>query len=376
MLMGVLAPSAQAQRVPFGWVGTVVDGPVLNPQVDFDHESSIMTEAGVESMRGAIDWRWVQPYGSWDDVPATERARFRDEGGVPTDFTLPDQLVGTAAKRDMKLLPIILYSPAWAARYPGEFGSPPKGTANYARFAGTLARRYGPTGSFWTENPELPWRPLRTWQIWNEPSLEAYWKDDPWEADYVALLRAARLEIKRVDPKAKMVLAGLPNKSWADLQSIYKVRGARRYFDAVALHPFTARVDGVIKIIRKARAVMRKRGDRKKPVFVTEMSWPSAGKKTSNRYGIETSEEGQATKLRKALRMLAKRRKGLRLQGVFWYTWMTADRRADYPFDYAGLNRFENGEVVRKPAYRALRSTALRLRGCTSKPSGARSCLR
>ena len=70
------------------------------------------------------------------------------------------------------------------------------------------------------------------------------------------------------------------------------------------------------------------------------------------------------------------RRRSLRLESVYWYSWLSADQRDDYPFDYAGASRLKDGKVVRKPAFHALRRVALELEGCATKPSGARSCSR
>ena len=37
-------------------------------------------------------------------------------------------------------------------------------------FVKAAVRRYGPHGQFWTQHPELPNDPIRTWQVWNEPN--------------------------------------------------------------------------------------------------------------------------------------------------------------------------------------------------------------
>ena len=376
LLLLLAAPAADA-RVPFGWVGTNADGPLLtSPRVDLGGETGVMAGAGLESMRFTLDWRSAQPYATASDVPITERSRFRDEDGVPTDWARTDRIVGAAAERGMTVLPVVQIAPRWAARYPGDFSSPPSDPAPYGRFTAALARRYGPAGTFWTERPDLRPQPIRAWQIWNEPSLRDFWKDTPWARDYVALMRSARIHLRSVDPGAKVVHAGLPNKSWTDLARVYRVNGARRYFDAVAIHPFTARVEGVVEILRRNRRVMRKFGDRRTPLLVTELSWPSAQGKIDRTYGFNVTERGQARKARKALLTLAKERRRLRIASVYWYTWLTADRRDDYPFDYAGASRLTDDKVVRKPAFYALRKTALQLRGCKSKPTGARSCAR
>lgn len=368
------AASAATPRVPPSFVGTVLDGPLFEPYVNLQGELDQMVGAGVGSVRVVVDWSSAQPYAKWSDVPSDQMARFRNEGGVPTDYSIVDQVVAGAVSRRMTILPIVLIAPDWAARHPGNFNSPPKGTATFANFSGALARRYGPTGTFWTENPALPKRPIRDWQFWNEPSLTHFWSDRPWERDYVALVRAARAKVKRADSGARIVLAGLPNKSWPELEKIYKLK-ARNLFDIVAIHPFTAYVSGVLKILRFNREVMARYGDRKKPLWVTELSWTSARDQADWTYGNETTERGQAKKLAEAYKMLAERRSELKLQRVYWYTWLTLDADPHYPFDYAGLSRLESdASITRKPAFAEMRKTALGLQRCKTKNGMADRC--
>jgi len=368
------AASAAAPRVPPSFVGTVIDGPLFEPYVNLQAELDEMVRTGVGSVRVMVDWREAQPYAKWSDVPPDQMARFRDEGGVPTDFSLVDNAVTGAVTRRMTILPIVLAAPNWTARYPNNFNSPPKGTKTFAAFSGALAKRYGPTGTFWSENPTLPKRPIRHWQFWNEPSLIHFWADQPFERAYVALVRAARAKVKAVDPGARIVLAGLPNKSWPELEKIYKLR-ARNLFDIVAIHPFTAYVSGVLKILRANREVMARYGDRKKPLWVTELSWTSARGQADWTYGNETTERGQAKKLTEAYKMLAARRSELKLQRVYWYTWLTLDSHPHYPFDYAGLSRLEtDASITRKPAFMEMRKTALGLQRCKAKSGMADRC--
>lgn len=369
------AASAATPTVPRSFVGVVADGPLIEGSVDLPAELDQMVGSGVQSVRVVVDWSEAQPYKTWAEVPPEQMARFKhDESGVPTDYHLIDAMVEGASKRRLTLLPIILIAPRWAARHPGQFNSPPEGTTAYASFAGALVRRYGPSGTFWTERPDLARAPVRYWQFWNEPSLEFFWSDRPWEKDYVALLRAARARVRAVDPKATIVLAGLPNRSWPDLEKVYKLK-ARNLFDVVAIHPFTARVSGVLTILRNNREVMRRYGDAKKPLIVSELSWTSARKKTEWTYGNETTEPGQAKKLSQAFELLAENRGSLRLQRVYWYTWLTRDAHKHYPFDYAGLSRLEkDGRIVRKPAFGALRKIALKLQRCKTKSGTADRC--
>ena len=61
----------------------------------------------------------------------------------------------------------------WARARLDLLHSPPADPARYAAFAGALAHRYGPGGSFWAAHPALPRRPVRTYEIWNEPDSPA-----------------------------------------------------------------------------------------------------------------------------------------------------------------------------------------------------------
>ncbi len=363
-----------APKVPSTFMGVVADGPLLtNPAVNFDAELDTMVSSGVQTTRTVFNWAAAQPYQTFDEVPLDQRSRYRDEGGVPTDYAQIDKLVSGAAERRIALVPVVLVAPMWDARHPGKFSSPPRDFKPYARFAAALARRYGPGGAFWTEHPELKRQPVRRWQIWNEPSLKPFWSDQPFAKDYVKLLRLARSAIRGVDPGAKIVLAGLPNKSWTALAKIYKA-GGRRLFDVAAFHPFTHTVAGVLTILRRDRRVMIRHHDARKPLWVTELSWTSAKGKTSMKFGNEETRRGQARNLSSAYSKLAAQRRKLVIQRVYWYTWLSRDIQNDYPFDYAGLSADTTKGIKRKPALAAFRRTALRLERCRSKSARADRC--
>jgi hypothetical protein len=207
------------------------------------------------------------------------------------------------------------------------------------------------------------------WQIWNEPSLELYWPIQPFATSYMALVHAAHDAIKRLDPGAKVVLAGMPNFVWDYVSQIYAVKGAKSLFDVVAVHPFTAQPAGVITILQRVRAVMNRAGDRRKPILATEVSFPSAQGEASQHFGFETTEAGQAANLAQLLPMLAAGRTKLGLLGFYHYTWLSRDIPGDKSFAFAGLFRFRRHtfKIVPKPAYAAFKSAALAMEGCRMK---------
>jgi hypothetical protein len=376
-----LAAAASQRQIPTRFLGTVADGPLFDDaalsraDTSLGHELDLMVRAGVESVRLSFYWAPLQPYASWDEVPAAERGQFRDGAGVPTDFRTTDRIVELTAQRGLALLPVVLRAPDWAARFPGEWASPPADPRAYAAFVRSLAERYGSRGSFWREHPRLRRLPLTEWQLWNEPTMQSFWLTQPFASDYVALLRVTRRALRQADRSARIVLAGLVYESWDALEQVYRA-GGRGLFDALALHPFTRRPHDVLRIIERNRTVMERHRDRGKAIYLSELSWPSSRGRIPVRYGYETNERGQARRLTAALRLLARNRRRLGLRRVYWYTWLTRETHPDYPFDYAGLRRLHPGRVRSKPAMRAFRRTALRLEGCVAKRGTATRCYR
>ena len=189
LLLVLLAPAAQAadRRVPRGWLGVVADGPLTHQGAALDGEWDLMATSGAESVRTAFYWPPVQP-----------------EASVPPDLSRFDAIVLSAARRNLQVLPIVTGTPGWAGRNPGDETSPPRDPKLYADFLRTLVARYGPSGSLWTEHPEVPERPIRDWQIWNEPNLTRYWtppRGQGFARSYVRLLRAAHKALEGADPR-------------------------------------------------------------------------------------------------------------------------------------------------------------------------------
>jgi Glycosyl hydrolase catalytic core len=369
-LAGAGDAAAAERRVPEGWLGVTADGPF---QIEDGAEWDRMVDAGVESVRTAFYWAVLQPYATQADVPADQAARFRLADGVPTDFSSTDAIVTAAAQRGLALLPVVQFTPGWAARNPRQFRSPPRRSADVERFFRTLVERYGPAGSLWTERPDIPRRPVTTWQVFNEPNLRGHWPVQPFRRSYTATLRGAERGIHAADPAATVVLAGLTGKSWTALEALYEA-GAGGAFDAVAVHPYTARPADVLRVVRYNRRVMRLHGDRGVPIWITEFSWPAAGPRMRNVPAWAAADDsGQARLLREAMRRLERARKRLRIGGVYWYSWLTSETKQSW-FGYSGLRRIRRDERVDTPVLREFRRSARRLQGCAKAPGDATRC--
>jgi hypothetical protein len=355
-------PAAGAERrAPFGFQG-----------VDYDREASwgpagvqdemwrAMAANGVESARVLFDWSEAQP-----------------TAGGAVSFHETDPLVARAALRGIDLLPVVIYTPRWARIVSGEKHSAPADPKQYTAYLTTLIGRYGEAGTFWAEHPELPRRPLRTWQIWNEPDMEYQWVPrDDWQARYGKLLRDARDAIRAADPGARVVLAGLTNSSWISLRSLYKLGGIRGAFDVAALNAYTREPKNLVEIVRRGRKEMQKRGDGKKPIRVTEFGASASEgriKVGRDRDHLQTTDRKLAKLVLNAYDALAANRRKLRIEAAYWYTWASSYRSDGDIFDFSGLVRYAEGsnEFAAREALPAYRKSARRLEGCAKGESSA-----
>ena len=354
------AAAAQRRQVPQGFLGVNVGGPMLAPGVDTANESAAMARAGAESERLPLFW------------PAMQSS---PDG--PIDFSVSDRLIGAAASRGVRSLPTVLLTPAWAARDPGNPASPPRDPTTYGAFLEALVHRYGPGGDYWRSHPGAASMPVRDWQIWNEPAQGRYWSEQPFAPSYVALLRTARAAVKRADPGAHIVLAALNSAadftSWGSLERIYRAGGGG-LFDSAAVNPFTARPSNVVRTVELFRVVMARHGDRRRPVLISEFSWPSAlGHRLAVSIGgIVVSERDQARRLADVMPLLARARARLRIAAVYWYTWLSPPLGSTDPFDYAGLRRQSSHGAVSKPALASYQRSARILEGCAKGPVATR----
>lgn len=362
------AAAAAAPLVPREWMGVVASDPSLlaAPAATLDRELLVMRRAGVGTLRVPVYWPRIQPWERLEDVPADDRAQLRMLGGRPADLRALDRLFTAAARAGVRVLPTVLRAPAWAALNPFIAQSAPRDPQQFAQFVAGLANRYGADGTFWAEHGELTARPVTRWQLWNEPDLDGFWAEQPYVTGYVGLLRAVRPALRAADPGARLVLAGFPNDSWNRLAEIYAA-GARGLFDEVAIHPYTASVVNALRVLRRARAVMRSNGDAGLGLLVTEMGYASGAPALRAPTGVtwNVTPAEQAQRLRALYRGLARARIALRIRGAFWYSWFTPERtRSDSWEDYTGLRRrAPGGQIVAKPALRAYAVAAARLAG-------------
>lgn len=345
VLAALVLPAATRAAVPRGWVGVMADGELLEQPKLLDPELGRMSSVGVSSLRATLRWNLT-----------VRCAKCRP------DFRRFDRIVLGTARRRISVLPVVLGAPAYLAENPDDEVALPRDAADLGAFLRLAVRRYGPDGVLWQQHPEVIPVPIRTWQVWNEPDHELYMPHTQnWPARYVELLKAAAQGIRAEDTGAKVMLAGFAGQAWIHVDWVYR-NGARPWFDVAAVHPYTRDVADVVRIVRYMRDTMRRWGDARKPVALTELGWTGARGHTRlpSWCSFCLTEPQAASSLRKVLPLLARERRRLVISGVYVYTWISAYQHGLW--DYAGLRVYRRGRVTSAPSYFAFLAALRSLR--------------
>jgi hypothetical protein len=354
------AAGAAARSVPQLFFGADWDGKVATkrtPLAARDKAFGQMAASGVESVRTNFEWGFGQHVKSY------------------YDFRRTDPLVLQAVNHGLDVLPVVILAPEWARRDKFTAFSPPRDPKQYAAYLTALINRYGPNGSFWAAYPQLPVRPIRTWQIWNEPHVPFQWtipKKEDWVPGYARLLKVAYTAAKQADPGSTVVLAGLANFSWTYLQRLYKVGHIGGYYDVADIHPYTRSAKGVLTLVQRFRKVMSQNGDAQKPVWVTELGRPAAKGRQHTKNRLETTDAGMARFLSESYRALAESYSSPQsgVTRAYWYDWASTYTGSNI-FNYSGLYAWDGHSGFRaRPALGAYRQSARQYEGCAKTQTG------
>jgi hypothetical protein len=306
-------------------------------------------DLGVGLLRQTFDWSRIE----------TTVGRY--------SFAAYDGFVAAAARHGITILPILFNPPPFRSSAPpgtkpGGPTFPPKDAAAMGQFATAVIARYGPKGSLWAQDPRLPKRAIRSWQVWNEPNLPAYWGGTPKASEYSAMLRVVGSAIKKADPGATVVTGGIPNSKlgipFVDYVKALFAAGAKGTFDALAIHPYAKTEPGVVLAVQDARRLLDSLGAKKAELWVTEFGWASGGPGSQ----FTVTEATQAAYVKAAVTDLITRRDDLRLRGFVYFNWMDAPPYAggkDFWGLHTGLNRIDGKP---KPARNAFASAVRALK--------------
>ena len=203
-----------------------------------------LKRGGVDSVRIPIEWGAVQanPGGGFNWNGDRRAGRRRRRGG---DRSLP-----LRHRRAAWAVKSAVVNRAAHAMAPLNL---PVKTAvqktGWTTFLTEAVRRYGPNGAFWAANPAIPYRPIRIWQLWNEPNFK-YFVARPNPAEYGKLVKLSTPVIRGIDPGAKIVLGGL---FAAPKEATYKVKPPQAYFATDFIEQLYKKTPGIKSHVRRSR---------------------------------------------------------------------------------------------------------------------------
>jgi hypothetical protein len=233
---------------------------------DLNAQLNLMESEGVRLLRVDASWSAIQP-----QAPTAAGPGYR--------WGAEDAEVAALAAHHIQWLPIVDYSAPWAATHPGDWRSPPANDAQFAAFAAAIAARYGPGGTFWLQNPQLPFEPVSAFEIWNEENGDYFWDTGPNPAGYARLYLAARSAIHSVNPAAQVMIGGLTNPrlgigALAFIAAMFQQDPALYgNVDALGLHPYAPTPQGVVNNVAQARTLLDSLGQDATTLDVTEFGW-------------------------------------------------------------------------------------------------------
>ncbi len=149
-----------------------------------------------------------------------------------------------------------------------------------ASFVTAFARRYGPAGTFWSQHPELPYLPVQSYEIGNEPDITptapadetSLHYSDP--AAYAQVYETARTALHQVDPDGKAVVGGMLDSGAIGLDQVERYLAAVGGMDAVGYHPYRYNVATMKQDTLALRAWLDAHGHSGVPIDINEFDAP------------------------------------------------------------------------------------------------------
>lgn len=229
-----MALLAQNTESPYGICAHVSRMPEWK---NADRELKVIKSGGIDWVRTDFDWKYIQKKpGEWD-------------------YSHLDELLKTAKKQKVNILPILCYDVPWVVPVY-------KNLDRWREYVRRTVSRYA--------------KDLRYWEVWNEANHINGPDYTRLNAEqYTGLLKAAYEEIKKIDPNLQVLYGGTAGVPVPFIERSLKA-GASRYFDIMNIHPYAGRtqpestktqIDPLFALFAEYNV--------KKPVWVTEFSWPT-----------------------------------------------------------------------------------------------------
>lgn len=164
-----------------------------------------MKALGVKQLRFAFGWDGIE----------TEPGHY--------DWGFWDDFVKLAKEYGISLIPYVCYAPEWSNDGGGDFWrTPPEDLKAFGNFMKVIVNRY--KGS------------IRSWELWNEPDLQAYWLGS--SDQFAEMIKYGAQQVRAADPEAVVVLGGMSNGRGPFFDPLIQKHHLERYVDVLNLHGY------------------------------------------------------------------------------------------------------------------------------------------
>jgi hypothetical protein len=169
-------------------------------------DMELLKRSGVRVLRISFGWDGIE----------TSRGNY--------NWLFWDEYVKMAVEEyGITLIPYVCYTPSWNST--GDttnfWNHTPKDYEAFGAFMEALVNRY------------KKW--IKTWELWNEPDIDSYWSGTA--ADLAKLTKIGAQAVRKADPGAKVVLAGLAHDT-KFLRALFREHGISPYVDVVNCHSY------------------------------------------------------------------------------------------------------------------------------------------
>jgi hypothetical protein len=249
----------------------------------------------------------------------------------------PDAMVAALARHGVRGAASFVGTAWWAIdpvlRDQGRCG--PRGWPyeidGWSEWVAAAASRYGTNGTFWAQHPELPRLPIKRWEIGNEVNSGIFWCPAANPEQYAAVYSASAEAIRRADPAAEVMVAGLaPRFGWktpTDLDVpafLSRMTAAdpslRGSIPSVAIHPYAGTPEGALAKLAQFRQAMRDAGMPSTPMIANEIGWYTQGPAGS----LLAGQDQRATNIATVANQFWRTDCGV--QGLAPYSWITLEK--------------------------------------------------
>jgi hypothetical protein len=209
------------------------------------------------------------------------------------------------------LIPYICYTPSWNS------------TGDTTNFWNHTPKDYEQFGEFVTDLVNRYKDRIKSWELWNEPDIKAYWSGTAEEL--AKLVKIGSAAVRKADPSAIVICPGLAGHTEFTL-ALFKDYGISPYVDVVNIHNYfetwnPSPIESIVPYVNTIAGIIKQYGNNQS-IWMAEVGYSTFRRNghvsdwSSAYYDYEHTPKFQAVQLIRTLTLLLSTEK---LAAIAWY---------------------------------------------------------